>query len=392
MKSRAAINMSRIRSLDPDIFSRLAENNPEIASYGFDLGTNTGWFKSDALAAARRYAESGIGLTGAEREANQFNAQQAQIGRDWQEQMYNQYYSPSAQVRQFKDAGLNPALMYSNGIGSGSMPSSSAPQSVSPQRGKTDSSSAGLGLLLQVIQSIAGIRNSIVQTNSQRAVAESEVTRNIAQAGFTNTQNQHYGDVVQSSLELNKAKVDQINSLIETESVKRALYRSDISLKEAQATLVGFQALLSQIDVNNRQAIIDSTIRLQETQMALNRAQSAKNYKEIEALNEQIPELKSVLRSTILDNCSNAQLAAVNTMLGSEKVRLTAKEADYYGFKTVGDFTTKFVGTVAAMFGAGKVLFGTVGKAATGPLLMLDTPVLTENYGGIPDMSNYKNQ
>lgn len=52
----------------------------------------------------------------------QFNAEQAQIQRDWQERMYNDYESPSAQVTQQLKAGLNPFAsgVSSQSVGSGS--------------------------------------------------------------------------------------------------------------------------------------------------------------------------------------------------------------------------------------------------------------------------------
>lgn len=41
---------------------------------------------------------------------------QNQINKNWQEKMYNQYQSPAAMVRQYKEAGLNPALMYGENL------------------------------------------------------------------------------------------------------------------------------------------------------------------------------------------------------------------------------------------------------------------------------------
>lgn len=38
----------------------------------------------------------------------------AREARQWEEDMYNKYNSPSAMVRQYEEAGLNPALMYGN--------------------------------------------------------------------------------------------------------------------------------------------------------------------------------------------------------------------------------------------------------------------------------------
>lgn len=62
------------------------------------------------------------------------NAKNADLSRElqesnqnWQEDMYNKYYSPSAQIQQLRDAGVNPAVSGSDF--SGSTPPSSAPGS-----------------------------------------------------------------------------------------------------------------------------------------------------------------------------------------------------------------------------------------------------------------------
>ena len=46
----------------------------------------------------------------------QFQSAEAQKARQFQEDVYTKYQSPQAQVRQYQDAGLNPALMYGRGV------------------------------------------------------------------------------------------------------------------------------------------------------------------------------------------------------------------------------------------------------------------------------------
>lgn len=67
---------------------------------------------------------------GAQKEAEEFNAGQAQISRDYQTQMSNTAYQRSS--ADMKAAGLNPALMFSSGSAA-STPSSPTPQ-ISPQQ------------------------------------------------------------------------------------------------------------------------------------------------------------------------------------------------------------------------------------------------------------------
>ena len=44
-----------------------------------------------------------------------FNAAEAEKQRFWEEEMYNEYQSPAAMVRQYSKAGLNPALAMTGG-------------------------------------------------------------------------------------------------------------------------------------------------------------------------------------------------------------------------------------------------------------------------------------
>lgn len=66
----------------------------------------------------------------------EFNAEQAQISRDWQEEQYVKYESPAAQMQQMKSAGVNPLQgVSSQSVGSGSTASassSSLPQAQAP--------------------------------------------------------------------------------------------------------------------------------------------------------------------------------------------------------------------------------------------------------------------
>lgn len=83
----------------------------------------TGMSSISARRRQKKVAKYGTDLTEAAKIQNNYNAEQAQIARDWEEEMYNKYESPSAMVAQYQDAGLNPALMY-QGASGGSIGSS----------------------------------------------------------------------------------------------------------------------------------------------------------------------------------------------------------------------------------------------------------------------------
>ena len=120
---------------------------------------------------------TGSGLTDAEKSSMDFNAQQAQINRDfqsaeaqkarqWQDDFYTQYQSPQAQVRQYQDAGLNPALMY----GRGATPAASASTASNGPAG--DTASVGFPVsdpssLVQMVLGLAKLPSEIDLMQSQ---------------------------------------------------------------------------------------------------------------------------------------------------------------------------------------------------------------------------------
>lgn len=100
---------------------------------------------------ARKNREMQIQLN---RENNQFNAEQAQIQRDWTEQMYNQYQSPQALAQQYEDAGFNKYLAMKGGAGSIASGSSASASGV-PSLQAPQFDVSGIG------QIMAGVANAI---------------------------------------------------------------------------------------------------------------------------------------------------------------------------------------------------------------------------------------
>ena len=95
--------------------------NRKVVPFFRRLGDDiTNWFRGT----------TGAELTGAQREANAFSANEAEKQRAWEQQMSDTSYQRG--VADMQNAGLNPALMYGSGASGASTPSGSNASSVSP--------------------------------------------------------------------------------------------------------------------------------------------------------------------------------------------------------------------------------------------------------------------
>lgn len=172
-----------------------------------------------------------------------FQAQQAQLARDWQEDMYNKYSSPSAMVQQYIDAGLNPALMYGKGQSIGQSFGASSPS------GAQATLSNPADNLLAKMQSIVQLKEMIENNKTDRALKSSQASLFTSQVGLNNSQIQLNNSVI----DLNKSNIDKITQDIE-ESIARtkneidrnSLIALEKSFKRLQNSSISYDVLQKQ--------------------------------------------------------------------------------------------------------------------------------------------------
>ena len=183
---------------------------------------------------------TGRGQTNAERAAQDFSAQQAQINRDfqsaeaqiarqWQEDFYTQYQSPQAQVRQYQDAGLNPALMY----GRGATPAASASTASNGPMGDTAAgvvTPADPSSLLNLVFGMAKLPSEIDLLNAQADDFRASATGK-------DIQNAYSPQVFEQNLRKGEMDILNTSAAITTAQYQWALMSSQQQLNTIKASL-----------------------------------------------------------------------------------------------------------------------------------------------------------
>lgn len=185
---------------------------------------------------------TGSALTNAERQTMEWNAAQAQENRNfqsaeadkarqWQEDYYQQYESPQARIRQYEEAGLNPALLYGSQLGSGNAPSTSVPAGDAASVGLP---SSGAGDLLSFIGQMMSVKSLINKNNADADNAAADAENKRADTGLKNQQYEWNPKIWQSEINKNEASTKNLLAGVEQLRASTASIFKDIELKDNQ--------------------------------------------------------------------------------------------------------------------------------------------------------------
>lgn len=279
---------------------------------GMGLNEN-GEISSDAIG-------RGKGFSNTQLAEMQYNHDEAQLDRQFQEDMYNKYQSPEAQMRQYQAAGLNPALMYEGGVDING-PSGGSAASVSGASGG-DSPTNGyeqvMGIMSQFMSMItgaSGIGNSVMDTVNKTSATRADNALKDAQTEQTK---------VETNNSILKGKLQEIEL-----EYKRKFYDLDVKEQEERIENLKKQGkkILSDIDVNN------SVIELNGAQIDLTRGLTNKAEKECALLTSQTlltnleAEKMSILMPYI-EQREKAELALTYATTDAEKADAEKKLAE----------------------------------------------------------------
>lgn len=274
---------------------------------------------------------TGSDLTNAERQTMDWNAAQAQENRNfqsaeaekarqWQEDYYQQYESPQARIRQYEEAGLNPALLYGSQVGSGNAPSTSVPAGDAASVGLP---SSGAGDLLSFIGQMMSIKSMINNNNAGADAKRADAENKRADTELKLQQKEWNPKLFQSEINKNEANAanllagvkvaeEQVNKLIADQN----LISSQINLNEQEAQLILQQC--------NKTAIEAANERLKSAGIkANNRLIAQQVYTEI--AKTALTEAETYLTNA-KTNEANANTALVSQKAISESVEAAVRE------------------------------------------------------------------
>lgn len=185
---------------------------------------------------------TGSDLTNAERQTMDWNAAQAQENRNfqsaeaekarqWQEDYYQQYESPQSRIRQYEEAGLNPALLYGSQVGSGSAPSTSVPAGDAASVGLP---SSGAGDLLSFIGQMMSMKSMINNNNAGADAKRADAENKRADTKLKEQQWEWNPKLFQSELDKNDANTKNLLAGVEQLQASTASIFKDIDLKDNQ--------------------------------------------------------------------------------------------------------------------------------------------------------------
>lgn len=179
-------------------------------------------------------------------EQMKFNAEQAQLSRDWSEKMWNlsnQYSSPVQQMQRLADAGLNPHLVYHSGADT-TAASVPAGQSATAGSLKAMENPRYGDMMIQAMQ----MRNLEAQTKNLEA--ENEVKKETARGQkISNDIAEATKDTQIDIKNLEKRQQTHKNAILANESYQKSL-QSEVVEKELEKIEVELQFFEENQEVN----------------------------------------------------------------------------------------------------------------------------------------------
>lgn len=185
----------------------------------------------------------------------QFQSAEAEKARQWQEDFYKEFQSPSAMVEQYKAAGLNP-MAIAGKVGGNTPPSAS-----SPSGGNTFRPSTHQGFdntIMSVVQAILGMEQQALAVKTQKEDLEYKRLELQTRKDIAQMQIDAQSSSQEKSLGLDKYKFDKTYELELKKFVSSdALTRKQIDLLTSQIKNLDADLLTKELDRQLKQKDVE---------------------------------------------------------------------------------------------------------------------------------------
>lgn len=258
-------------------------------------GFNVSAYKKDISSSID--SATGANLTGAEKQQNAFNAQQAQLNRDWQEEMSNTAFQ--RQAADMQAAGINPALMY--GVAGSSGASTPAGNAASGS-----AHSGNLGDVLQMLSFGKQLKNLDLQNKNLQKDIDSKDT----------DIRKREQDILESKSRENLNNIeahwrDQLNAAREASELARAdYYKSHGKLSDEQRKYVAQERYNLQANLE----LMREKVKTEKAQQLVLKSREVVNYANAGEINALIPFKKKLMDAQSGNQLYQGTLAYVNAL------------------------------------------------------------------------------
>ena len=184
---------------------------------------------------------SGKGFSNTDRYQFMYELSKIRDERQWQEDMFNQYQSIPAQVRQMQEAGLNPALMYQSGASPGSMSSTGASDG-SPVNTSGRSPMRSIDKASAILQMLTGLGS--VAANMGKSV--SDVIRNKSLNEVSAAQEDNYN--ADTQLKYQQADGQMLDNIGKKIDLEFKRYNAQLDQMYKEETINKIRAEVKNID------------------------------------------------------------------------------------------------------------------------------------------------
>lgn len=213
------------------------------------------------------------------REQNEFNSNEAQITREWNQQMDNTKYQ--RQVADMQAAGVNPALAMNGGV------------TTQATSNATASSGSGIpgGLDLSSVMQMAV---QMQQLKLQKKLVDSQANKNNADANKTNKETSWIDQLNSANIDKIRADINKVWSDISVNDstitlnghkmdmydAQTGLFNSQMSVNEKEIQLKESQRVVNELTANRMKLLEPYVVAYQQSIIDLNKANTEKAYQD----------------------------------------------------------------------------------------------------------------